>query len=99
MSEEKFPLSFDISMEVGRPFIAYTTNNKRVILQSESLVNAHGDVVYYTEVVVDPDPTEEEIFKVELANPQEERQIAWGFRDDCIKGDTVGGSHFRQEGS
>ena len=81
----------DIHVEFSKPFVAYATStNRAMILQSERFVNAHGDLIYYEERVLNDSPTKEEVFKVELANPQEEKQYAWGKTGPAIStGDTV----------
>ena len=92
---DSFPLHNDLRLETSKPFVAYTTDNKQVIIQGERLVNAYGDLIYYEEVLVNANPTEEEIFKVNLANPTDGRQIAWGFTSESVTGDTAGGARLR----
>ena len=88
---DKMPLQMDIHVELSKPFVAYTTSDNRpMILQSEKFVNAHGDLIYYEERVVNDNPSEEEVFKVNLTNPQAEKQYAWGKTGPTIStGDTV----------
>jgi hypothetical protein len=89
---DKMPLQMDIHIELSKPFVAYTTDypGHPVILQSERFVNAHGDLIYYEERVLNDNPSKEEVFKVELANPQEEKQFAWGKTSSYFAtGDTV----------
>ena len=75
---DKIPLGSGLRLDIGNPFVAYTTDNHVLILETHTMLNAHGDIIWYDEKVVNSNPTEEEIFKVNLKNPQEERQIAWG---------------------
>jgi len=87
---KKIPLGVEMHFEKSKPFVAVTPNGKTVILQSESLFNAHGDIITYTEVVLEDEPTEAEIFKVTLQNPEQETQIAWGVDCDEAKKGYIG---------
>jgi hypothetical protein len=91
MMSDKMPLQVSIHVEMSKPFVAYTANeNKPMIMQSERFMNAHGQLIYFEERVLDANPTEEEVFKVNLANPQKEKQYAWGKTQPIIStGDTV----------
>ena len=93
-----FRMGLDISLDVGLPFVAYTSDNHPLILQEERLINAHGHMIYYEEYVINENPTEQEIFKVNLANPQEGKQIAWG-KNNLPKDGIVGASHPRPKDS
>ena len=99
MSEEKFPLMVGVHLILSDPFVAYTTDNHVMIVQQETLYNQDGMVLYYEERVVNAHPTKEEIFKVNLKNPQENKQVAWGFNKDSVTGDTVSSGQRRLKDS
>ena len=79
---DKLPLGVDLHFKVSKPYVAITLSNKKVIAQDEALYNAHDDLIHHQERIINPDPTEEELFKVSLANPQEERRISWDYMED-----------------
>jgi len=82
MEDDSFPLGVNVNIEISKPFAAKIPNGPTVILQAESMYNAYGDLIHYTEVVLDDSPSEQELFKVKLSNPEQETQIAWGIDTD-----------------
>ena len=70
--DERFPIGVDITASPGKPFVAATDEHLRnkVIVRTMTLTTFHGHVIYVDYEMVNDNPTEEEIFKTELANPQ-----------------------------
>ena len=71
MGDGKMKLGMDVTATESKPFVAYTQNGCKVIVKAITIRNTYGDILYTDHEFVDGNPTEEEIFKIELANPQE----------------------------
>ena len=70
----KFPLGIGgIELRTSKPFVAYMKSGNKVIAVEEIMRNKYGDPLYSQYHVIDNDPTDEEIFKVMLANPSDEK--------------------------
>ena len=68
---EKFPLHHNLHLKSSKPFIGYMPSGKAVIVVREEILNAHGDIIYTANQVIDTNPSKETRFKINLSNPQE----------------------------
>ena len=77
MENEKLPLGIDLRVYLGEPFVVELSNGRKLIVQTEGIRNIYGDLVYCTEKVINEKPTEEEVFKVKLKNPDFISNVDW----------------------
>ncbi len=61
----------DYDVEVGEPYLHKDMNDKYVILQDETLTrhedSGQGQILMYSsEILIDPDPSDAKIFKMKL---------------------------------
>lgn len=66
-----------IRMVVSDPFVVILPGTT-FIAQSETMFNAHNDVIYYTESIINSEPTKKELFLTKLKNSNQTTKIYWG---------------------
>lgn len=70
IDEDPNPPEREYIVVVGDPYLTTDALGKYVVLQDEQMFGAPNgkgvDQVYATEALVDPDPSEEEIFRLKL---------------------------------